>query len=88
MNAPKAMKLNAMLKDRFGIEVDFSSDLPYLRAVMEHYSNRRDALLESIGANAPVTSSEYTKSLLIVETIRMYLREIAPRRMRRKAMKK
>lgn len=84
MQTPRANTLNKMLRDRFDLEVDLSSDLQSLRAVMEHYLGRRASILETQGEMAAVTSSEYSKAYLISETVRMYLREIAPKRMRKR----
>lgn len=81
MDTPKAISLNTALKDRFGIEVDFTADIELLRAIMEHYLDKRNAILAESGSMALVESPDYAKAFLITEAVRMFLREIAPRRM-------
>jgi hypothetical protein len=82
-----AHQLNAILKKRFGVEVDFTCSAAELRDLMEHYTSRRELIVEEMGNNAAIVSSEYVKYHLITEAVRIFLREIAPRRINKKRKK-
>jgi hypothetical protein len=82
-----AHQLNAILKKRFGVEVDFTCTAAELRDIMEHYTSRREMIVEEMGNNAAVISAEYVKYHLISEAVRMFLKEIAPRRINKQRKK-
>lgn len=79
----KIVRLNKMLESRFGVTIEAAPE-DHLRAVLDHYSNRRDLLVRTMGEAAAHSSPEYAKAYLICEAVRMYLREIAPKRLRKK----
>jgi hypothetical protein len=78
-----ADKINDILRNRFEVEVDFTCTVDELRDLMGHYINRRESIVESIGNDAAIRSADYVKAHLISEAVRMFLREIAPRRINR-----
>jgi hypothetical protein len=82
MIAPKAAQLNEMLNRRFDLSLDLedTADVAHLSAVKEHYWEKRVAMLAEHGEAYTLTSPEYAKAVLISEAVRMYLREIAPKR--------
>jgi len=88
MHTPKADLLNKALKESFDIEVDLTADLADLRSLMALYVGKRDAVIMECGGSAPQWNAEYAKCYLISETVRMFLREIAPRRMSKKKTKR
>lgn len=81
-------QINAILLKRFGVEIDFSSSSKDLRDLMEHYIDKREALVRDHGNNVVISSAEYVKSHLITEAVRIFLREIAPRRINKIRRKK
>lgn len=83
----RADQINDILRGRFGVEVDFTSTEEELRDLMDHYASRRESIVEQLGNDAAVQSFEYAKSHLITEAVRIYLREIAPRRLNKKRKK-
>jgi hypothetical protein len=80
----KLMPLNERLARQFGVEIDMGSDIAHLNFILEHYSNKRRDLLSGMGETAAMLEPDYTKAVLISETVRLLLREIAPKRKRRK----
>lgn len=82
--AKKVATLNERLSHQYGIEVNFSSDVTHLKRVLEHYDTKRAFLLNESGEVFALSNPEYAKAVLISEAVRMYLREIAPKRIRRK----
>lgn len=90
LNSPadRFKMLNNMLAEMYGLQIDWNSGDDHLQAVMEHYWEKRSALTEQYYAGSSQDGSEYSKNVLIVEAIRIYLKEIAPRRIKKKFMVK
>ena len=82
----KLAPLNERLDRQFGVTLDLTSDEEHLRNVFEHYCRKRQFLLAKEGQEA-LNDPTYAKSVLISETIRLLLREIAPKRLRKKRNK-
>jgi hypothetical protein len=80
----KTTPLNEHLSRQFGVSVDLASDNDHLRQVLGHYSVKRDFILEHQGEADALQDPDYAKAVLITEMVRMLLREIAPKRSRRK----
>lgn len=80
LSSMKAKKLAEMLNSMFGIEIDFSSPIDHLEFVFNHYEHKKKELREKV---SNLYQSEYTKSILITESIKIYLKEIAPVRKRK-----
>ena len=83
-----AQQINAILRERFEVEIDFTSSVDELRFLMNHYKDRRESIVEQQGTDAAVRSADYVKSHLITEAVRIFLREIAPRRMNKAKRKR
>lgn len=78
----KATKLNNILKQRYDLDLLIEPvDYEHLQFVYEHYYDQRSILRSS-----PLMEStdQYTKAYLISEAALMILREIAPKRKRKK----
>lgn len=74
----KLAKLAEMLNQMYGIQIDWDSPKQELESVLSHYWDKRTVITrESSNVNM---NADYTKSVLITEAIRIYLREIAPAR--------
>lgn len=81
MHTPRANRLNKALRESYDLEVDLSSDIADLRDLMKLYEGKRNSVVNAMGGEALQHSPDYAKFYLISETVRMFLREIAPRRM-------
>lgn len=79
----KIEPINSLLESRYGIRVGVS-DRDHMVEVCSHYQQKRDLLLKTLGEHQALTNPDYQKAVLITEAIRMLLREIAPRRLRKK----
>lgn len=79
----KIEPMNKLLESRFGIRVEMS-DADHLAEVATHYEQKRNLLIRTMGECQAMQSPEYAKAVLISEAIRVLLREIAPKRARRK----
>lgn len=77
----KATKLNNILKQRYDLDLMVEPiDHDHIRFVYEHYSDQRKLWNEPLMESA----DQYTKAYLISEAALMILREIAPKRKRKK----
>lgn len=85
MTTHAASKLNALLSERYGIVLP-DDDMAHLEDVMAHYADRRRIMLVTEGEMA-IRSEEWSKALLIDEAARAMLREIAPKRRRKRKNK-
>jgi hypothetical protein len=61
-----------------------TSDVDHLVHIFEHYYAKRKMILALEGEATALQDKDYAKAVLITETVRMFLREIAPKRTRRK----
>ena len=82
--ARKLTPLNERLARQFGVSIDLGSDDAHLRHVLEHYTAKREMIIAEQGEVAAMDDPDYAKAVLISETVRLFLREIAPKRTRRK----
>jgi hypothetical protein len=74
-------QFNDLLEQLYGLKIDFDASEEHLRSVYEHYIDRKSLYLKEnvYGANSP----EFSKIVLITEAIRIYLKEIAPKRLKK-----
>jgi hypothetical protein len=81
MNATEnsVAKLVDLIQQRFELHLDTSCP-QHLTTVMEHYRAKREMLLRGLGEADALRSEDYAKAVLISETARFTLREIAPKR--------
>ncbi len=80
----KLTPLNERLTRQYGVSIDMTSDLEHLRHIFEHYYAKREMILALDGEAAALHDNDYAKAVLITETIRLFLREIAPKRSRKR----
>ena len=79
----KLGRINNLLEQAFGLRIDFDSTDEHLSQVYEHYRQMRTALIKEHGIAGLQSNPQYTKAVLISEAVRLYLREIAPKRIRK-----
>jgi hypothetical protein len=79
----KLTPLNERLSRQYGVSIDLASDEDHLRHILEHYNSKREIMIFQQGEMA-TSDPDYAKAVLISETVRLLLREIAPKRSRRK----
>lgn len=80
----KIRPLNSLLESRFGLTVD-TVDVNHLEDLVRHYGERRAMLISEMGEGPALQSPDYQKAVLISETARMILKEIRPKRTKRRA---
>jgi uncharacterized protein YbaR (Trm112 family) len=80
--------LNKILKDRYGLDLLAGPlDHDHLQQVYEHYRAQRSTLRLTLGESAMGYSTAYSKAYLISEAALMILKEIAPKRRKKKESK-
>jgi hypothetical protein len=79
----KIEPINTLLESRFGLRVE-PSTFEHLVDVREHYDAKRRKFVETMGEAAAMANPEYAKCVLITEAVRLLLKEIAPKRLRKK----
>lgn len=79
----KIEPINRLLESRFGLRVEMAP-FEHLFDVREHYEAKRKLYLQTLGESAALQNPEYAKAVLISEAIRLLLREIAPKRLKRR----
>ena len=73
-----------LIEQRFGLCFD-DSPMDHLRAVRDHYREKREFLLAEHGEAGALASPDYAKAVMISEAARMMiLREIKPRSKKKK----
>ncbi len=80
----KLTPLNERLSRQYGVSIDLASDEVHLKQVLEHYNAKREDMIFLQGETDAMNDPDYAKAVLISETVRLLLREIAPKRTRRK----
>ena len=69
------------LKHIHGIEINFNKTTDRQLLKLQGSTRRaRDVIIENSEFNSWLTNPEYTKNVLILEAVRLYLAEIAPKR--------
>lgn len=82
----KLAPLSERLIHQHGVDLNLASDVEHLNRVLEHYSSKKDFIFLEKGSLA-FSDPTYAKAVLISETVRLLLREIAPKRSRKKGNK-
>ena len=73
----------SLVESRYNIDLtQYHNNPDHVYSIFEHYSDRVNLLRIK-----DIDSSEYTKAFLIYEAARMLLREIAPRRIKKRKKK-
>lgn len=83
----KLDRLNNALELRFGLRLDFD-DVEHLSEVYKHYWFKREQILREHGEIGTLSNRDYAKAVLISETIHLLLREIAPKRLKKRKKSK
>ena len=83
--AIKISRLLKILESTYGITVDLSAPINELIAVHDKCKSYTSSVFETTNIG---TDPNYGKALLIQESIRMFLSEIAPKRINRKTENK
>lgn len=79
----KIEPINKVLESRFGVRVDVGS-FEHLVDVRNLYESKRKVYLATMGEAHAMQSPEYAKSVLISEAVHLLLKEIAPKRIRKR----
>jgi|HigsolmetaGSP12D_1036236.scaffolds.fasta_scaffold07767_2 hypothetical protein len=75
--------INRLLERRFGLRVGPSS-VEHLMEVQRHYEEKRRLFLHTMGEAAALQHDGYAKAVLISEAAKIILREIAPKRIKKR----
>lgn len=86
LSIKKVSRLNEHLQRRFGISLNLES-IDYLALVESHYRSNREFIIARYGLSESLNREDYAKAVLISEAIGMFLREIAPSRMKPRTRK-
>jgi predicted transcriptional regulator len=79
----KIEPLNRLLESRFGIRVEIGP-AEHMQSVLAHYEDKRRLLRQTLGEAQAYNNQDYAKAFLICEALKVLLREIAPKRNRKR----
>lgn len=82
----KAAPLTEQLDRRFDLQLDFE-DIDHIVDVYHLYNEKRQMLVRREGMSESLSNNDYIRAFYIAETAGMLLREIAPKRMRKRTRK-
>jgi hypothetical protein len=81
----KVQKLNRLVESRYGLDLLDYKDCPdHVARVSAHYKEKYEVIKKLLGENALTFSPDAARAYLISEAARMLLREIAPKRTKKK----
>lgn len=81
----KVQKLNRLVESRYGVDLLGYKDRPdHVAYISEHYKEKYEIIKKLLGENALAFSADAARAYLISEAARMLLREIAPKRLKKK----
>jgi hypothetical protein len=81
----KVQRLNRLIESRYGLDLlDYSTSPKHIQHVSEHYREKYEIIKHILGEDALSFSEDATRAYLISEAARMLLREIAPKRLKKK----
>lgn len=81
----KVQKLNRLVESRYGLDLLGYQNRPeHVAQVSEHYKEKYEIIKKLLGENALAFSEDAARAYLISEAARMLLREIAPKRLKKK----
>lgn len=75
--------INRLLESRFGIRI-YPGSVDHLRTVMEHYDGKRVLFLATTSESEALRNPDYAKAVLISEGVRRVLKEVKPKRRRKR----
>lgn len=79
----KIEPLNTLLESRFGVRVEMST-FEHLVDIRNLYETKRKVFLATMGEAEAMKSPNYAKAVLISEAVRILIREIAPKRLKKR----
>lgn len=81
-------RLLTRISEQFDVDLlPYVNKEEHLRFICEHYGSKRKHIRGYLGEGACHEDSEYTKAYLISEAARLLLREIAPKRNKKRKSK-
>lgn len=87
-NEYRLQQIMHTLENVHGVKLDFESNsVDEIRALGESSEIVKNSIVKESAFNTAMQNPEYTKNMLILEAVRLYLAEIAPKRMKKKAVK-
>jgi hypothetical protein len=82
----RLQKMHRMLEKLFGIELNLNvKNINKLKVLSEKYSGLKERILRESGFNSYYQNPEYVKAILILESINIFLSEVAPKRISKKS---
>ncbi|RYD47519.1 MAG: hypothetical protein EOP83_27940 [Verrucomicrobiaceae bacterium] len=79
----KIEPINSLLESRFGVRVEIGT-FEHLVDVRNLYESKRKVFLATLGESAAMQNPDYAKAVLISEAVHLLLKEIAPKRIRKR----
>ena len=81
----KVRRLNRLVEDRYGLDLlTYKNHPEHISDISEHYREKFHLIKKLLGENALEFSAEAVRAYLISEAARMLLREIAPKRTKKR----
>lgn len=81
----KTTRLTRLVEGRYGIDLaPYSGDFEHIVEIARYYSDKLSFLKQMLGESAMTISEDYARTYLISEAARMILREIAPKRIKKR----
>lgn len=81
----KVQKLNRLVESRYGLNLlEYSARPDHVAQVSEHYKEKYEIIKQVLGENALAFSADAARAYLIAEAARMILREIQPKRIKKR----
>ena len=81
----KVQRLNRLVESRYGLDLLGYKNCPeHIAQVSEHYREKYEIVKQLLGENALSFSADAARAYLISEAARMLLREIAPKRTKKR----
>lgn len=79
----KIEPMNTLLESRFGVRVEMGP-FEHLVDIRDLYETKRRMFIATMGEAAALQNPDYAKAVLISEAARILIREIAPKRIKKK----
>lgn len=81
----KVQKLNRLVESRYGLNLlDYRDSPAHIEHISEHYKEKYEIIKKLLGENALAFSADAARVYLISEAARMLLREIRPKRIKKR----
>lgn len=80
-------KILKVLEESYGVSLDLNTSISDIQETYSQCSSIRNQIISESAFNSYHSNSEYQKCILIQEAIRLFLSEVAPKRLRRRNKK-